>query len=190
MAPSRIIKAILEEAAAAHAPAGSDVQKVGDLYASYLDEATIEARGLTPLAGELKRIDELKTKQDVARYIGYSQRISVRCIRSSYYVSVDRKNSSQYTGVIAQSGLGMPDRDYYLSSDERLKSIREQYQVYVKDLLAAAGTPKAESVASKIVDIETQLAKSHWTRVQNRDAQKTYNRYEAAGLPKLMPGFD
>ncbi|MBL8264896.1 M13 family metallopeptidase [Steroidobacter sp.] len=183
------LKAILDEAAAANAPAGSDAQKVGDLYASYLDEATIESRGLTPLAGELKRIDELKTKQDVARYIGYSQRISLRH-PFAYYVSVDRKNSSQYTGIIAQSGLGMPDRDYYLSDDLRLKGIREQYQVYVKELLAAAGTPKAESVATKIFGIEAQLAKSHWTRVQNRDAQKTYNRYEVATLPKLMPGFD
>lgn len=183
------LRTILDEAAAARAPAGSDVQKVGDLYASYLDEATIEARGLAPIAGELKRIDELKTKQDVARYIGYSQRIAVMH-PFAYYVSVDRKNSSQYTGIIAQSGLGMPDRDYYSSSDERLKGIREKYQIYVKDLLAAADTPKAESVAQQIVTIETQLAKSHWTRVQNRDAQKTYNRYEVAALPKLMPGFD
>ena len=183
------LKAILEEAAAANTPVGSDAQKVGDLYASFLDEATIEARGLTPLTTELKRIDELKTKQDVARYIGYSQRISVPH-PFAYYVSVDRKNSSQYTGVITQTGLGMPDRDYYLSGDERLKGIRDEYQVYVKDLLAAAGTPKAEGVAAKIFAIESQLAKSHWTRVQNRDAQKTYNRYEVATLPKLMPGFD
>ncbi|HEY0685493.1 MAG TPA: M13-type metalloendopeptidase [Steroidobacter sp.] len=183
------LKAILEEAAAANAPAGSDAQKVGDLYASFLDETTVEARGLTPLAAELKRIDGLKTKQDVARYIGYSQRISVRH-PFVYYVSIDRKNSSQYTGIIAQSGLGMPDRDYYLSEDLRLKGIREKYQVYVRDLLAAADTPKADKVAEKIFSIEAQLANSHWTRVQNRDAQKTYNRYEAAELPKLMPGFD
>jgi len=183
------LKVILEEAAAANAPVGSDTQKVGDLYASYLDVANIEARGLTPLAAELKRIDDLKTKQDVARHIGYSQRISVMH-PFVYYVSVDRKNSSQYTGVIAQSGLGMPDRDYYFSNDERLKGIREKYQLYVWDLLAAADTPKADIVAQKIVAIETQLAKAHWTRVQNRDAQKTYNRYELAALPKLMPGFD
>lgn len=183
------LKSILEEAAGASAPAGSDAQKVGDLYASFLDEATIEARGLAPLASELKRIDELKTKQDVARYIGYSQRISVPH-PFAYYVSIDRKNSSQYTGIIAQSGLGMPDRDYYLSDDARLTGIREKYRSYVRDLLAAADTPKAEDVAGKIFAIETQLAKSHWTRVQNRDAQKTYNRYEVAKLPELMPGFD
>src|SRR5690606_25509147 len=89
-----------------------------------------------------------------------------------------------------QSGLGLPDRDYYLSDDERLKAIRERYQVYVKDLLAAADTPEANSVAARIFAIESQLAKAHWTRVQNRDAEKTYNRYEVAALPKLMPGFD
>lgn len=183
------LKAILEAAAAANAPVGSDTQKVGDLYASFLDEATIEARGLAPLAGELQRIDELKSKQDVARYIGYSQRIAV-AHPFAYYVSVDRKNSSQYTGVVTQSGLGMPDRDYYLSSDARLKGIREKYRVYVKDLLAAANTPKADHVAAKIVEIETRLAQSHWTRVQNRDAQKTYNRFAVAELAQLMPGFD
>jgi putative endopeptidase len=183
------LKTILEEAAAANAPPGSDAQKVGDLYASFMDEATIEARGLEPLAAELQRIDELQSKQDVARYIGYSQRISVPH-PFAYYVSVDRKNSSQYTGIVTQSGLGMPDRDYYLSSDERLRGIREKYQVYVKDLLAAADTPQADKVAAKIFDIETQLAKAHWTRVQNRDAQKTYNRFAVAELANLMPGFD
>jgi putative endopeptidase len=183
------LKAILEEAAAANAPVGSDTQKVGDLYASFMDEATIEARGLEPLAEELERIDRLQTKQDVARYIGYSQRISVPH-PFAYYVSVDRKNSSRYTGIVTQTGLGMPDRDYYLSSDERLKGIREKYRVYVKDLLAAADTPQADKVAAKIFDIETQLAKAHWTRVQNRDAQRTYNRFEVAELANLMPGFD
>lgn len=183
------LKAILEEAAATGAPTGSDAQKVGDLYASFLDDATIEARGLTPLAAALRRIDELKTKQDVARYVGYSQRLSVPH-PFAYYVSVDKKNSSQYTGILTQSGLGMPDRDYYLSNDARLKGVREKYQVYVKDLLAAAGTPQAATAASNIFAIESQLATAHWTRVQNRDAQKTYNRYEVASLPKLMPGFD
>lgn len=183
------LKAILDEAAAANAPVGSDAQKVGDLYASFLDEATVESRGLAPLAEGLKRIEQIKTRQDVARYIGYSHRISVRQ-PFAYFVSVDRKSSSQYTGVIAQSGLGMPDRDYYLSEDARMKGIREKYQVYVKDLLAAAETPKAEAVAGKIFAIESKIAKAHWTRVQNRDAQKTYNRYEVASLSKLMPGFD
>jgi len=183
------LKAILDEASATNAPTGSDAQKVGDFYASFLNETNIESRGLAPLAEELKRIDQIKTKQDVASYIGYSHRISVRQ-PFAYYVGVDRKNSTQYTGVLVQSGLGMPDRDYYLSNDDRMKGIREKYQVYIKDLLVAADTPKPETVASKIFAIETQLAKSHWTRVQNRDAQKTYNRFEVAQLPKLMPGFD
>jgi predicted metalloendopeptidase len=185
----RNLREILEAAASANAPAGSDTQKVGDLYASYLDEATVEARGLTPLADELRRIDEIKTPQDVARHIGHSQRLSAPH-PFAYYVSVDKKNSSQYTGIVTQSGLGMPDRDYYLSDDARLKSVREKYQVYVKDLLAAANTPQAATAAGKILAIETRLAQAHWTRVQNRDAQKTYNRYEAAALPTLMPGFD
>ena len=84
----------------------------------------------------------------------------------------------------------MTDRDYYLSDEPRLKAIREKYRTYVRDLLAAAQTPQADRVADKIVALETKFATAHWTRVQNRDAQKTYNRYEVAKLPELMRGFE
>ncbi len=185
----RDLKAILEEASAANSPTGADMQKVGDFYASFMDAATIEARGLAPLAGELARIDALATKQDVARYIGYSQRLFV-AQPFVYYVAIDKKKSTEYVGTVYQTGLGMPDRDYYLSDDARLKGVREKYRVYVKDLLAAAGTPNAASAAEKVFALESALARAHWTRVQNRDAEKTYNRYDLAALGKLMPSFD
>ena len=185
----RDLRAILEEASAASSPAGSDMQKVGDFYASFMDAATVEARGLTPLAGEFDRIDALATKQDVARYIGYSQRLFV-AQPFAYFVAIDKKKSTEYVGTVYQTGLGMPDRDYYLSDDARLKSVREKYRVYVKDLLTAADTPNAASVAEKIFALESALATAHWTRVQNRDAEKTYNRYDLAMLRKLTPSFD
>ena len=185
----RDLHAILEEAARANAPQGSDTQKIGDFYASYMDEAGIEARGLAPLEPEFARIAALRSKQQLAEYIGYSQRLFVNH-PFAYFVGIDEKNSTEYVSILYQTGLGMPDRDYYLSDDERLKGVRTKYQTYVKDLLALSGTPNAPQAAEKIFAIEKRLAQAHWTRVQNRDAEKTYNRYELAALAKLMPSFD
>jgi predicted metalloendopeptidase len=185
----RDLRDILEAAVSSKAAPGSDAQKVGDYYASFLDEATVEARGLKPLQDELTRIDALKTKQDVAGYIGRAQRLFV-AQPFAYFVAVDEKNSTQYLSTVTQTGLGMPDRDYYLSDDAKLKGIREKYEPYVRDLLALAATPSPDAGAKKIYAIESRIATAHWTRVQNRDAEKTYNRHDRAALAKLMPSFD
>jgi putative endopeptidase len=185
----RDLRDILEAAVSSKAAPGSDAQKVGDYYASFLDEATVEARGLKPLQDELTRIDGLKTKQDVAGYIGRAQRLFV-AQPFAYFVAVDEKNSTQYLSTVTQTGLGMPDRDYYLSDDAKLKGIREKYEPYVRDLLELAQTPDAAGAAKKIYAIESRIATAHWTRVQNRDAEKTYNRHDRAALAKLMPSFD
>jgi predicted metalloendopeptidase len=185
----RDLRDILEEAAKAKAAPGSATQQVGDYYASFLDEAAVEARGLKPLQDELARIDALKTRQDLAGYIGRSQRLFVGH-PFAYFIAIDEKNSTQYVSTVTQRGLGMPDRDYYLSDDAKLKSIREKYEPYVRDLLALAETPDAAGAAKKIYAIESRMASAHWTRVQNRDAEKTYNRYDRAALAKLMPAFD
>jgi predicted metalloendopeptidase len=183
------LRQILEESAAANAPKGSETQKVGDFYASFMDEAAIEAAGIKPLESELARIEKLATKKDIAEYIGRAQRQAVNH-PFAFFVAIDEKKSTQYVGTLYQTGLGMPDRDYYLSDEERLKAVREKYRAYVKDMLALAGTPDAEQAAKRIFDIEIALAKAHWTRVENRDAEKTYNRYDMAGLAKLMPSFE
>ena len=181
---------ILEEAAKQpDRPTGSDAQKAGDFYGSFMDEATIESRGLKPLESELARIDAIASKKDVAAYIGHAQRSAVSQ-PFVYFVAIDEKNSTQYVGTLYQTGLGLPDRDYYLSDNAQLKAARDKYRVYIKDLLAAAETPNADAAARRIYGIEERLAKAHWTQVQNRDAEKTYNRYDATALAKLMPGFD
>src|SRR5690606_28410985 len=117
-------------------------QKVGDFYASFMDEAAIEAAGLKPLEQELARIDRLATRQQLAEHMGRSQRLFVSH-PFAFFVGIDDKNSTQYVANLYQSGLGMPDRDYYLSNEERLKSVREKYRVYVEDMLELAGTPNA-----------------------------------------------
>jgi len=183
------LRQILEETANANAPQGSDAQKVGDFYTSFMDEAAIEAAGLEPLKEQLTRIDTLSSKQALAEHIGRAQRQFVNH-PFAYFVAIDERSSTEYVSVLYQSGLGMPDRDYYLSDEDRLKNVREKYLVYIKDMLAAAGTPNAAQAADKIFAIETRLAKAHWTRVENRDAEKTYNRYDLKALATLMPSFD
>jgi predicted metalloendopeptidase len=185
----RDLHTIVEEAAKQNAAAGSDEQKIGDFYASFMDEAAIEKRGLEPLKDELTRIDQIASRQDLVRYMGEAQRLGMSH-PFAFFVSINEKKSDEYIGQVFQSGLGMPDRDYYLSNEPRLKSVREKYAAYVKDLLEAAATPQPAAAAEKIVALETRLAKAHWTRVQNRDAQKTYNRYEFADLAKLTPAVD
>jgi len=183
------LRRILEEAADANAPVGSDLQKVGDFYASFMDEAAIEAAGITPLRSELERIDRIATRRELAEHIGRVQR-QYLAHPFIFFVGIDDKNSTQYIANLYQSGLGMPDRDYYLSDEARLQAVREKYRTYIRDMLALAGTANVEQAADAIFALETKLAKAHWTRVANRDAERTYNRYDLAGLRKLMPSFD
>jgi putative endopeptidase len=185
----RDLHAIVEEAAKANAAPGSDQQKIGDFYASFMDEAAVEKRGLEPLKDELTRVDQIASKQDLVRYMGEAQRLGV-AHPFSFFVGINEKKSTEYLGQVYQSGLGMPDRDYYLSSEARLKAIREKYTTYVNELLTAANTPQPEAATKKIIALETRLAKAHWTRVQNRDAQKTYNLYQFGELAKLTPSID
>jgi len=170
-------------------PTGSDAQKAGDFYLSYMDTARVESLGLTPLAGEIAQIDAIATPHDVARYIGYSQRIGV-AQPFGWYSSPDSKNSTMYLAAIGQNGLTMPDRDYYLSPEEKFAQFRAKFAVYVEQMLARAGERNAKSAAARIAALETRLANYQWTNVQNRDPVKTYNPMTLPEYQKLAPGFD
>lgn len=183
------LREIIEEAASANAQPGTDTQKVGDFYASFMDEAAIEAKGLQPLADELARIDAIRTPRDLSLAIGRMQKNGVGQ-PFAYYIAIDEKNSSTYIGYLYQNGLSMPDRDYYLSDDDKMQAAREAHRVYVRELLTAAGEKDAQAVADRVIAIEARLAKSQWTRTQNRDATKTYNKYTIANVQKEMPGVD
>lgn len=168
---------------------GSDRQKLGDLYASFIDEQGIERRGLEPLQEELARIDAISDAKSVFEYAGRAQRIGVGA-PVGFYVGQDRKNSSSYIAGISQSGLTMPDREYYLADDERNRKFREAFVRYVEQLLTLAGTPDATAKATRVLAVETALAEHHWTRVQNRDPIKTYNKTSVADLATMAPQFD
>jgi len=183
------LRSIIEAAASANAEVGTDAQKIGDFYASFMDASGIEAKGLQPLADELARIDAVRTPRDLSTAVGRMQKIGVGQ-PFAYYVGIDEKNSSTYISYLYQNGLSMPDRDYYLLDDDKMKSAREAHRAYVRDLLAAAGEKDAASMADRVVAIEMRFAKAQWTRTQNRDATKTYNKHTVAQLQKEMSGID
>ena len=172
-----------------HRAPGSDEQKIGDFYLSFMDTARIEELGLAPLKSELARVDAVANRADLVGYMGYAQSIGV-LHPLWYFVSQDEKNATAYISNIYQRGLTLPDRDYYLKSDEKYVAIRAKYQAYVANLLKLAGFPNADDGARRIAALENRLAQAHWTRVQNRDAEATYNKYNIAEANALTPGLD
>jgi predicted metalloendopeptidase len=171
---------------------GSDAQKIGDFYASFMDEARRNAQGLAPLKGELARIAAIGDKQGIAVQMAHMLRIGAGA-PIDMSIHQDNKDSTRYVADIAQSGLGMPNRDYYLSDkDARLADIRAKYQVHVEKMLALAGHAQAQAAAeaAQVVALETGIARIQWTAVENRDPVKAYNKLSLAQLKALMPGFD
>ena len=184
------LRAIIEESAARpNRAAGSDEQKVGDLYNSFMNEAKLEELGLKPLEGELARVDALKSGDEIPALMAHFMRIGAATPINGY-VNQDAKAPTQYIVYLVQSGLGLPDRDYYLLEDAKFKAVRAAYVAHVEKMLALAGDKEAAKSAKAILALETALAKKHWTRVDSRDDDKTYNKFEVAKANALTPGFD
>jgi putative endopeptidase len=182
------LKEIIEEAAAQKtALRGSDTQKIGDLYTSFMDLARIEALSLKPLESELAKIGSLNDSSELASLFARLARIGVRTQPFALNVAQDQKDSSVYIVSVAQGGLGMPDRDYYLRQDERLASIRRSYTDYIAQLLKLAGRPDPQGAAKRILEMETRLAEKNWDRARNRDREATYNKMTVAELKALAP---
>ncbi len=185
------LRAIIERAAAdKNAAAGSETRKIGDFYASYMDEGRLEQLGIAPLNNELGKIAALKDKSELPAAFARLGRLGVT-VPFVFYIHQDAKDSTKYVADLYQSGLGMPDRDYYLKGDDaKLADIRAKYQQHVEKLLSMAGNKNAAADAKAIVELETELAKVQWTKVENRDPIKTYNKVELAKLAELAPGYD
>ncbi len=183
------LKVIVEEAAAAGAPAGSERQLVGDFYASFMDEARAEQLGLTPLAGEFARVAAIKDRGGLLDYLAQAVRLG---IDNPIAVGAlpDPKRPDVNTLWVVQSGLAMPDRDYYLEDDANFAEARARYVAYLADVLAMAGRKDGPAAAKRIMAFETRLAKAAWTQVEMRDEEKAYNPFDAAGASKATPGID
>jgi len=183
------IRAIIEEVAKAPASGDADRQKIADLYASFNDEAALETLGLKPLEAEFARIDAMSGTQDLPALIAHLIEIGVTA-PYAVFVHQDNRDSTKYVVDLQQDGLGLPDRDYYLENDAKLKSIRDAYAVFVETMLDRTGDQAAVADAKRIFALETELAKAHWSKVDLRDPIKGYNKKTFAELSALAPGYD
>jgi putative endopeptidase len=179
-------KQIIETATGAP---GTDGQRIGDYYKSFMDEAAIEAKGLAPIKPWLDGIAKIKdTAGMVRQFAMLARRLSSSPFRT--VVSQDAREPEKYIAHIAQGGLGLPDRDMYDAKNQQFAKARDGYQKYIAAMFALIGAKDAEKRAAAVYALEEKIAQVHWTRVQNRDAQKTYNKMTIAELQKLAPGID
>jgi putative endopeptidase len=185
------IRTLIEQAAQdKNAKPGSDAQKMGDYYASYIDMEGRNALGVKPLAPELARIAALKDKSGLGALAAHAGRIGAGS-PVAMGVGQDSKQSTRYLVEISQSGLGMPNRDFYIQTgDAKMMDTRAKYQAHVEKMLALAGQPDPAGQAARIVALETAIAQAQWSAVQNRDPVKTYNKMGIAQLKALAPGFN
>src|SRR5689334_3927768 len=163
--------------------------KIGNAYQSFMDEAAIEAKGLTPFEPWLNEVRGIKAKKDLPKLYSDADRMGIDTPYRGF-VGQDRKASDRYTLNVLQGGLGMPDRDYYLSSDPKLVDTKAKYLQHLTNELTLAGEANAAARAKAILAFETKIAKVHWPRADSRDASKTYNKMSLAELHKFAPGFD
>lgn len=168
---------------------GSDEQKVGDLFSSYMDMKHRNELGIKPIENEIKKIAALKDKNELASYFAEGQ---IEGIGSplAFYVSIDAKNSSRYATHIWQSGLGLPDRDYYFKDDERSKKLRKDYVEHISKMFQLVGLKNPQKSAKMIMALETRLAKYHRDRRENRNSEKRYNKFLVSDLNKLTDQFN
>ncbi|MDN4053769.1 M13-type metalloendopeptidase [Massilia sp. YIM B02763] len=184
------LRGIIEKVAAGKPAAGTDAQRIGDFYASFMDEARLEQLGATPLKGELDKIAALKDKSELPALLARLGKIGVG-VPFDFGIHQDNKDSTKYVADIGQGGLGMPDRDYYLKADDaKLAAAKAKYLTHVEKMLTLAGDKNAAANAKAIVDFETEIAKVQWTKVELRDPIKAYNKVDLADMNKVAPGFD
>jgi len=182
------LRAIIEAAAEKpDHPAGSVEQKVGDLYASFMDEARADMLGQAPIADVLGKVDAIQDKAGLVRTLAELQRGGVGGV-FGLHVDTDAKQSDRYIIYLAQGGIGLPDESYY--RDPKYQDIRDAYVAHVAAMLGLAGVDGPKDAAATIMAFETRLAKAHWDRVKSRDDTLTYNKKDRAGLAKLATGFD
>jgi endothelin-converting enzyme/putative endopeptidase len=185
------VRQIIEDLAAS-ASAGAteiveDARKVGDLYASFMDEEAIRRLGSTPVRPLIEAVDGLRDVRDLAAFLGEFERIGGHGLFGSY-VDTDDRQSDRYLFHLAQGGLGLPDESYY--REDKFAEVREKYVAYLTRLLELAGHADAAAAAATVLAIDTKLAAGHWERAETRDVQKTYNLLTVDDLKALSPSFD
>lgn len=184
------VKSIIEElAATSDLVAGSDEQKVADLFRSYMNIDMRNKLGISPITPLLTEINALENKDQLAAFFGQYQAVGIGS-PLAFYVSVDAKDSSRYATHVWQSGLGLPDKDYYLNDSDRFAKLRSGYLLHIENMFRLSGLEGGQQAAATIMAIETKLASFHWSRVESRDSAKRYNKFKVAELSTLANRFN
>jgi putative endopeptidase len=163
--------------------------KIGMAYNGYLDTAAIEAKGLAPFEPWLSDVRGLSSKADYPALVARADRLGIGGPFPAF-INLDDKQNDQYILNMTQGGIGMPDRDYYLKTDAKIAETRGKYLEFLTKILTLAGEQNAAPRAKAILDLETKIARAHWTQVESRDATKTYNKLSIAELQRRAPGFN
>ncbi|WP_238423228.1 M13 family metallopeptidase [Gordonia sp. 'Campus'] len=185
------VRDIITECAASNPESGSDEQKIGDLYASFMDTDHIEALGIGPISGELEKIAALDSVDAFARRLGRLQRHGTGGL-FGFYVDTDARQSDRYLVHLTQSGLGLPDESYYRPGSDgtdKHAETRTAYVAHVERMFALAGFDDAATRAATVLDLETAIAAEHWDVVRRRDAELTYNLMPLDELSSTADGF-
>jgi putative endopeptidase len=171
-------------------PPGSIEQKVGDMYASGMDSAAIDRRGIEPVKPFLQQIDSIRNTRDIMRYVAAEQRRNDNLL-FSLSVGSDDRNSRMNIAGFSQGGLGLPDRDYYFKKDSPTLAVVAAYKEYIRNLFVPAGddSATASQKAEKVYGLERELAASHRTSVELRDPISNYHKMTVAALDGSMPSF-
>lgn len=179
------VKSIVDELAKNTYEKDTDEQKISDLYNSYMDTESIEKAGISVLDNDMSKINDIKSYDDLSAYMSYADMNTDAPM--GLYVYIDLKDSNKHITYVGQSGLGLPEKDYYLNQDDKFKNIRSKYLLLIENMYTHAGFDKSAEAAQTVMAIETKIAEAHWTNVQTRDAEKSYNLKSYAEFKALMP---
>src|SRR5438105_6691489 len=184
---------------AAKAASSGEAKKIGDTYASFMDEDAIEAKRLAPLQPQLDEIARIADKRQLARYLGSTLPADVHVLNSTQlytdyilglWVAQDLDEPSRYSPFLLQGGLGMPDRDYYLNQSPKMAEVRSTYEAHVANILKLAGVADAQGASRRIVELETRVAQAHWPVAQTQSAKAGNNHWKRSDFAAKAPGLD
>ena len=190
---------LIKDLAASNPPSGSNPRKVADLYNAYMDEAAIEAKGLTPLKSHLDAIEAIRDKKELAHALGATLRADVDALNNTNFhtsnlfglwVAPGFNDSDHYFAYLMQGGLELPDREYYLSESASMQNVRTQYRAHVAAMLKLAGFSDADTRSARIVELENAIAKTHRTLAENEDIHKANNPWKRTDFASKAPGLD
>ena len=183
------VKEIIENSSKGNFADGSDEQKIGDFYKAFMDTKARDQKGIAPLLPEFKKIDAIANYSDLAAYFGYANK-SGGNIPFAIGITEDFKDPTQYMLYTWQSGIGLPEREYYFLEDAKSKEIRAKYVIHIGKMLQLGGVENPFELAPKIMALETALASKHMKKEQTRVMAKLYNKYAIKDLNTLTSDFD